>query len=112
MPDRQTIADVEEKVAGFALLVRGPGLKAEHLVREDARAELHADLTALLASHRKMRKALETADAALRRHACHGGPEMPCIRTEGQCADECGREAGDALLAVISALHGDADAPR
>ena len=59
MPDRQTIADVEEKVAGFALLVRGPGLKAEHLVREDARAELHADLTALLASHRKMRKALE-----------------------------------------------------
>ena len=52
----------------------------------------------------RTRKALRAAENALRRHACHGGPKAPCLRTPAQCASECGREAGDALLLVEAAL--------
>lgn len=103
MPDRQTIADVEEKVAGFALLVRGPGLKAEHLVREDARAELHADLTALLASHRKMREEHERFRTALGTIA---EGTVPPPKHGHYLAHRA------AVKLARQALQGDADAPR
>jgi hypothetical protein len=49
--------------------------------------------------------ALEAADKALRNHACHGGPDLPCLRAPEQCRAECGKEAGDALLLVEEALE-------
>jgi len=52
----------------------------------------------------KMEDALRTAEDALRDHACHAGPNVPCLRTKQQCRDECGRSAGDALQVVLSAL--------
>ena len=48
--------------------------------------------------------ALTQADQALCNHACHGGPEMPCLRTRDQCKAGCGRMAGDAVVAVRAAL--------
>ncbi len=51
-----------------------------------------------------MKGALEAADNALRNHACHGGDKAPCLRARYQCQVECGKEAGDALLLVESAL--------
>lgn len=52
----------------------------------------------------RLREGLERADAALRDYACHGGPDVPCIRSMDQCAAECGQHAGDALLVVTQAL--------
>lgn len=52
----------------------------------------------------QLRAALVAADDALREHACHGGPSAPCVRSRYECASECGRKAGDALLIVEAAL--------
>jgi hypothetical protein len=61
--------------------------------------------TAAAATIRAAMAALLLADEALRNHACHGGEKVPCIRTKDQCAADCGKEAGDALLAVEAALN-------
>lgn len=45
-------------------------------------------------------RALNVTREALCEHACHAGPEVPCIRTRDQCATECGRSAGDVIVAV------------
>ncbi len=49
-------------------------------------------------------EALREAEKALRNHACHGGDNVPCLRTIAQCKSECGEQAGDALLTVEAAL--------
>ena len=54
-------------------------------------------------------EALRAADKALRDYACHAGPKVPCARTAGQCASECGRAAGDALMLVEAALTSVSD---
>ncbi len=51
-----------------------------------------------------LREALASADDALRNHACHGGPDAPCLRTSSQCHFDCGKQAGDALVTVLAAL--------
>jgi hypothetical protein len=51
-----------------------------------------------------VRETLEAADSALRDQACHGGPNVRCLRSPDQCRESCGREAGDALLLVEAAL--------
>lgn len=53
---------------------------------------------------RVLEGALRVGIEALSGHACHIGPSCPCIRSADQCAAECGREAGDALLALRQAL--------
>lgn len=49
-------------------------------------------------------EALEKAREALANRACHGGLELPCIRSPEQCRSDCGKVDGDALLAVEAAL--------
>jgi hypothetical protein len=73
---------------------------------EDDVAAARASLSVALAHPDRalLARALEAADAALRNHACHGGEKVPCARTPDQCAYECGRQAGDALLLVEAAL--------
>lgn len=48
---------------------------------------------------------LRKSDEALRQHACHGGPEVPCNREDWQCREECGQLAGDVLLIIQAALN-------
>lgn len=60
---------------------------------------------ATLAEHaKKLEAALREADKALRQHACHGGPNAPCLRPDWQCREECGQLAGDVLLIVEAVL--------
>ena len=52
----------------------------------------------------RLRAALAVADEALCDYACHA-VGAPCIRSVDQCASECGKQAGDALLVVRAALE-------
>jgi len=59
-----------------------------------------------------MREALLVAREALCEFACHGGPDIPCRRTPDQCRDQCGREAGDAIVAIDVALSPSLESPQ
>ena len=48
--------------------------------------------------------AMREAREALREYACHGGPDVPCLRNENQCRAECGKSAGDAFIALTAAI--------
>lgn len=48
-------------------------------------------------------RALEAADEALREYACFT-PVAPCVRPPDQCANGCGKAAGEALITVREAL--------
>lgn len=48
--------------------------------------------------------ALKITREALCEHACHAGIEVPCIRTRDQCQSECGKSAGDVIVAVDKIL--------
>jgi hypothetical protein len=61
-------------------------------------------IEALQRSNAEKDEALRVADEALRAHACHGGPNVPCVRAQYQCQLECGKQAGDALVVVSKAL--------
>ena len=80
-----------------------------YLLEPDAAAAVaeahYADaLEAQQALADRYEKALREAAAALSEHACHLGPGIPCARSADQCAAECGRSAGDAMLVVSQAL--------
>ena len=47
--------------------------------------------------------ALRIAEDALRDHACHA-EDAPCRRSKIECLAECGLKAGNALMAIASAL--------
>lgn len=49
-------------------------------------------------------EAMREAREALREYACHGGPDVPCLRNENQCRAECGKSAGDAFIALTAAI--------
>ena len=50
---------------------------------------------------------LRECGEALAEYACHGGPDLPCIRSEDQCRTECGKIAGDALAKIKDATDAD-----
>lgn len=58
----------------------------------------------LLEHVERLRETLTAADDVLRSYACYGGCGAPCMRTPEQCRQDCGKEAGDALVKVIAAL--------
>ena len=49
-------------------------------------------------------EAMREAREALREYACHGGPDVPCLRNENQCRAECGKSAGDAFIRLTAAI--------
>lgn len=65
---------------------------------------LEFERTALRAERDELLAALKKADEALCDYSCHYGPGIPCLRTRSECAMECGKRAGDALLAVRAAI--------
>jgi hypothetical protein len=86
-----------------------PDIPTHHTAQANAAliVALVNNLPAILAAAEKLevaKEALKSADAALREYACHGGKDVPCIRTQDQCSFECGRFAGDALIEVGQAL--------
>lgn len=86
---------------GKAFLTRKAGL-----TRYDMRRILAA-LQATRAAEARIAglvEALGTAREALCNHACHSGSSVPCRRSPDQCAADCGREAGDAIVAVDAIL--------
>lgn len=66
---------------------------------------IQPEIERLTAQVERMREALDMAFDALRNHACHGGLDVPCIRSADQCTHECGKAAGDALILVEAALR-------
>jgi hypothetical protein len=46
---------------------------------------------------------LQECGEALAEYACHGGPDLPCIRSKDQCRTECGKIAGDTLAKIKDA---------
>ena len=70
----------------------------------DAVKALISERDELAAENARLREALKSAREALTEYACHGGPTMPCRRALYQCAEECGKNAGDARLVVDAAL--------
>ena len=49
---------------------------------------------------------VKEAGEALSEYACHGGPDLPCIRSKDQCRTECGKIAGDALAKIKENTNG------
>lgn len=49
-------------------------------------------------------EAMREAREALREYACHGGADVPCLRSANQCRAECGKSAGDAFIALTAAI--------
>jgi hypothetical protein len=49
-------------------------------------------------------EAMREAREALREYACHGGPDVPCLRNESQCRADCGKPAGDAFITLTAAI--------
>lgn len=77
---------------------------ADGLTRSIEGNTFPVDPLAPLRAPADVREALQAADAALRDYACHGGEGAPCLRSSDQCATDCGKRAGDALLIVEKAL--------
>lgn len=72
---------------------------------EDFKNMARSAVRAALSQPDAMREALGTARSALCEHACHGGDSIPCIRSAEQCRTDCGKQAGDAILAIDAALN-------
>ena len=69
----------------------------------------HTPLVQAFARHRhtataEALEAMREAREALREYACHGGPDVPCLRNENQCRAECGKSAGDAFIRLTAAI--------
>ncbi len=62
------------------------------------------ELTTLRGRLADLEGALGTAREALANYACHGGAGIPCLRTADQCRTDCGRDAGDAIVVIDTAL--------
>lgn len=98
------MTDEDREVA--EMFRRGTGGKYDRDV-EHLAAALARYASPLRTRIAELEGALRTADEALCAYACHAGPEAPCIRSKDQCASECGKEAGDALLALRATLNGE-----
>jgi hypothetical protein len=60
-------------------------------------------IAALEAKLAKKDALLRECGEALAEYACHGGPDLPCIRSKDQCRTECGKIAGDTLAKIKDA---------
>ena len=63
-------------------------------------------ITALEAKLAEKDALLRECGEALAEYACHGGPDLPCIRSKDQCRTECGKIAGDTLAKIKDATDG------
>jgi hypothetical protein len=70
-------------------------------------AEAAARIAALEAKLAEKDALLRECGEALAEYACHGGPDLPCIRSEDQCRTECGKIAGDTLTKIVDATDAD-----
>lgn len=64
-----------------------------------------ASTQALAERVEKAESTLRIAREALCEYACHLGENVPCLRTKQQCLSECGKAAGDAIIAIDAALN-------
>lgn len=84
---------------GQTIVTEGFALSGSALAKQNTAFIVHA-----VNSHHDLIEALREAREALCNHACHGGKEAPCIRSDDQCRAECGYLAGDAIVRIDSIL--------